>query len=503
MMSIERDSPIPIYHQLKTLIQGQIESGQWRPGDRIPTEQELCHMYDISRSPVRQALKELAYGGILVRRPGLGTFVNDHPPVSPASDASIQIMSSDPYWSRVLDHVSRVWNEEYPDRAITFQISIVEHNQFYNLLSTAVGSGAAPDVAMVDSVWVAGLARSGFLYALEDLDAQWNHTAPGCLPSAFGTDLYPAYVEANSFGGRLYGLPVKADVSLLWYRRDWFAQERLEPPRNWDDLLNAATHFAQPQVREKYNTSFPLAFPGGTAGGEATVYNLMPFIWSAGGKVFDEETGCVMLDAPGTLRALRYLRDLVAEYLVSPPDVVTYDPNATPRLFASGQAAMALGGSYESTIIRETSGWGAEEFVQRVGCVAPPAAPGGQPVSTVGGTSYVIMRQSQRPALVMDVLKEAINPNVVGSLYRSMLQNSPCPSFYAFLSAEAEPLLTRISGMIALGRARPSIPEYVKVSRQLQSMFETAISTTASIDEIVRRTAEFIGAISERPCRQA
>jgi len=209
------------------------------------------------------------------------------------------------------------------------------------------------------------------------------------------------------------------------------------------------------------------------------------------------------LDAPGTLRALRYLRDLVAEYLVSPPDVVTYDPNATPRLFASGQAAMALGGSYESTIIRETSGWGAEEFVQRVGCVAPPAAPGGQPVSTVGGTSYVIMRQSQHPALVMDVLKEAINPNVVGSLYRSMLQNSPCPSFYAFLSAEAEPLLTRISGMIALGRARPSIPEYVKVSRQLQSMFETAISTTASIDEIVRRTAEFIGAISERPCRQA
>jgi hypothetical protein len=55
--------------------------------------------------------------------------------------------------------------------------------------------------------------------------------------------------------------------------------------------------------------------------------------------------------------------------------------------------------------------------------------------------------------------------------------------------------------MIASGRARPSIPEYVKISRQLQGMFETAISTTASIDEIVRRTAEFIGVISERPCR--
>jgi len=491
---IDRDSPVPIYHQLKSLILEQIESGLWRSGDRIPTEQELCRLYAISRAPVRQALSELAREGVLTRSPGRGTFVNSHAPVPSPPDIPIHTLSSDPYWSRVLDHVSQVWNTGDPGQKVGFQVKVVDHGQLYNLLSTAVGSGTAPDVAMVDCVWVAGLAQSGFLYALQDLGSQWNHTE-------FGEDLYPAFIEANSFGDRLYGLPVKADVSLLWYRRDWFTQEGLEPPRHWDDLLNAANHFAQPQIRAKYSSSTPLAFPGGTAGGEATVYNLMPFIWSAGGTVFDEENGCVVLDAPGTRRALRYLRDLVDEHLVSPPDVVTYGPNATPRLFASGQAAMALGGSYESTIIRETGGWGAEEFVQRVGCVPPPAAPGGQPVSTVGGTSYVIMRQSQRPALVMDVLKEAINPNVVGGLYRSMLQNSPCPSFYAFLRPEAEPLLTRVSGMIASGRARPSIPEYVKVSRQLQSMFETAISTTASIDEIVRRTAEFIGAISERPCR--
>ena len=130
--------------------------------------------------------------------------------------------------------------------------------------------------------------------------------------------------------------------------------------------------------------------------------------------------------------------------------------------------------------------------------MAPPAAPGGQPVSTVGGTSYVIMRQCQRPALVMDVLKEAISPNIVGDMYRAMLQSSPCPSFYAFLDSEAEPLLTKVSGMITAGRARPSIPEYAKVSRQLQAIFEAAISDSASVDEIVRRAAEFIGVISER-----
>ena len=496
MADIDRNSPIPIYHQLKSLILDQIESGLWRSGDRIPTEQELCRLYEISRSPVRQALNELAREGVLARRPGLGTFVNAHLAEEPSTDAPIQMTSSDPYWSRVLDHVSHVWNARHLDREVDFQVKVVDHSQLYNLLSTAVGSGAAPDVAMVDCVWVAGLAQSGFLYVLEDLGSQWNHTE-------FEKDLYPAFVEANSFGGRLYGLPVKADVSLLWYRRDWFAREGLEPPRDWDDLVDAAGHFAQPSVQGRYGLTFPLAFPGGAAGGEATVYNLMPFVWSAGGEVFDPETGRVVLDAPETRRAVQFLRDLVALHRVSSAEVVDCGADATPRLFASGRVAMALGGSYESHVIHEASGWGREEFVQRVGCVAPPAAPGGRPVSTVGGTSYVIMRQCRRPTLVMDVLKEAISPDVVGDLYRSMLQSSPCPSFYAFLSPDAEPLLAQTSGMIAAGRARPSIPEYVKVSRQLQAMFEAAISGAAPVEQTVRRAAEFIGAICERPCRLA
>ena len=77
MTNVDRNSPIPIYHQLKTVLQEQIENGLWRPGDRLPTEQELCRMYNISRSPVRQALKELEYERVILRRPGLGTFVED------------------------------------------------------------------------------------------------------------------------------------------------------------------------------------------------------------------------------------------------------------------------------------------------------------------------------------------------------------------------------------------------------------------------------------------
>ncbi len=276
MAEIDRHSPIPIYHQLKTLIQEQIRAGLWRPGDRIPTEKELCQLYGISRSPVRQALKELVYEGVLVRRPGAGTFVNATA-ASPGTGAPIRMMCSDARWSEVLEHVRRLWNEDHRGQEISFEVEVVSHTRLYDLLNEAVGSGAAPDVAMVDCVWVAGLARSGFLYPLEELGSPWNH-------SAFGKDLYPAFVQANSFDGRLYGLPVKADVSLLWYRKDWFNQEGLEPPRDWDDLLRVARHFLQPEVRSRYGLAHPLAFPGGTASGEAAVYALMPFVWSAGGR---------------------------------------------------------------------------------------------------------------------------------------------------------------------------------------------------------------------------
>lgn len=496
MPTVDRASPVPIYHQLKTLVLERIESGLWRPGDRIPTERELCQTHNISRSPVRQALNELAHEGVLVRRPGLGTFVNESASVDASHEISIQMMCSDPHWSGVLQHVSSAWNEEHPNKKITFEINVVSHSDFYDLLSAAVGSGTAPDLAMVDSVWVAGLAKSGFLYALEDLGSQWNH-------SDFGEGLYPVFVDANSLDDRLYGLPVKADTSLLWYRRDWFAQEALTPPQDWDDLLHIGTHFLRPEVQERHGLAYPLAFPGGRAGGEATVYNLMPFVWSAGGEIFDPERGCVTLNAPATWRALRFLQGSIHRYHVSSPDVIGYGHDISPRLFAEGKVAMALGGSYEAEIIQAVSHWSDEDFCQRVGMVAPPAAPGGESVSTVGGTSYVILRQCKRPALVMDVLKVATDPDAIGNLYRSMWLNLPNPSFDAMLASETEPLLTQMSKMVAAGRARPSIPEYVKVSRQLQRMFEAAISSGEPVDDVVERTARFISVITELPCQSA
>ena len=75
MISIDRESPVPLYYQLKQLIAKQITEGEWLPGDMLPTEEQLQEQYGLSRTTVRQALKELEIEGLISRYRGRGTFV--------------------------------------------------------------------------------------------------------------------------------------------------------------------------------------------------------------------------------------------------------------------------------------------------------------------------------------------------------------------------------------------------------------------------------------------
>ena len=72
---IDRTSLIPFYHQLKSLVVEQISWDGLAPGDRLPSDHELCERYGVSRTVARQALGELESEGVLVREKGRGTFV--------------------------------------------------------------------------------------------------------------------------------------------------------------------------------------------------------------------------------------------------------------------------------------------------------------------------------------------------------------------------------------------------------------------------------------------
>ena len=70
--------PLPLYYQLKNIIKAKIESTDFKSNGRLPSEEELCSEYNISRATVRQALLELEHEGYIYRMRGKGTFVTDH-----------------------------------------------------------------------------------------------------------------------------------------------------------------------------------------------------------------------------------------------------------------------------------------------------------------------------------------------------------------------------------------------------------------------------------------
>ena len=68
----------PLYQQIKALILGSLQAGEWKPGEALPSENDLAARFKVSQGTVRKAIDELASENLLVRRQGKGTFVATH-----------------------------------------------------------------------------------------------------------------------------------------------------------------------------------------------------------------------------------------------------------------------------------------------------------------------------------------------------------------------------------------------------------------------------------------
>ncbi|WP_332673579.1 GntR family transcriptional regulator [Aromatoleum sp.] len=77
-MAQESPTFSPLYRQIKSLILQALESGEWRPGQVIPSEQELAARFSVSQGTVRKAIDEMAADNLLIRKQGKGTFVASH-----------------------------------------------------------------------------------------------------------------------------------------------------------------------------------------------------------------------------------------------------------------------------------------------------------------------------------------------------------------------------------------------------------------------------------------
>ena len=78
MRSLDKESPVPLYYQLKEILMAMVDDGDLAPGDIVPSERDLCERFSISRMTASKAMSALVDEGVFRRERGRGTFVS-HP----------------------------------------------------------------------------------------------------------------------------------------------------------------------------------------------------------------------------------------------------------------------------------------------------------------------------------------------------------------------------------------------------------------------------------------
>lgn len=382
-MTIDPSQPIPLYFQLKTLLLESMIRGEYGPGDRLPTEHELCERFGLSRTPVSRALSELAEEGVILRHRRRGTFVNPHWVPRRGRELRVLVPAEGPWENLVRKAV--------PDE-LTTSVVTVPRSDLHRALTHAVAEGHAPDLAVLDSVWMPEFAAAGFLHALEDLDEAW-------VRDEYEADFLPPLVAANRFEGRTYSVSLYADVAGLWYRRHYLKKVHLDPPETWEELREVG------HALLGHGVAHPVALPGGSRGAETTAYCLLAFLASNGVEVLGPDG--VLLNQERTVEALTFLRRLVEESLL-PAEAVLYEWNRPMRLLARGQAAVSFGGSYEARPLAEALGVPVDELDRKAGFMPVPRGPQGSPASLAGTMVCGIFRQAAHPDLALRLLRHII-----------------------------------------------------------------------------------------------
>ncbi|MFA3919457.1 extracellular solute-binding protein [Ruegeria hyattellae] len=173
-----------------------------------------------------------------------------------------------------------------------------------NSVRASAGDGEF-DILATNAIWIPEFYHAGYLEALTDIDP--SITLKEGVPALSETVYWDAEGKINSAeSGKLMGIPLIANVQVLYYRADLYEEHGLEhPPQTWEDVKVAAEAFHD-------SPSFYGIGHQGNRGAPDASFNFLPFLRSHGGSIFADEPGgdySVTINSPEALAALNYWTD--------------------------------------------------------------------------------------------------------------------------------------------------------------------------------------------------
>lgn len=459
-MSIDPELPVPLWFQLREHLLDEIVAGSFDDGRQLPTEHDLCDRFAISRTPVRRALASLSDDGVILRHRRKGTFVNPHWVARNSSGQRLRVAIPDDAWAPHLE--AAVTNRE-------LSLATVPLPELRTRLIRDIGEGNAPDLALVDSVWVHEFAQAGFLHPLDDLDAEW---VAGTHRREF-LDPFVAGVERD---GRTWAVQAEADVAGLWYRRD-VVERAPDTWERWEEVLAA--------------TGGRVSLPGGLAADEAATYVLLAMLASNGATAVARDA--ITLTTPPARRALAFLRSLADRgHLVD--GVATTDDAGAIRMLVDRRADFAMGGSYHAGLLSRLTERSLDDLPEVFAFAPLPEGPDGPASVLAGGMVWVVFRQAAHPRAGMALIRELSSHQALCAMARRTGQLPPRRD--ALEEVADTPFLLDTGRMLSEAILRPSTVAYPRVSGQLAALLEALVGQAADPDDAARATADRIAAIT-------
>lgn len=311
----------------------------------------------------RRIAAALAVTGLALA--GCGT--NDDASAGPAPETDPDALSGTiDVWAmgaegEAMGVLADLFTEEYPD--VTVNVTPVAWDVAHDRLITAVAGGQTPDVTQLGTTWMGEFAQ------IDALDP----TPESVASDAFFEGAWDTTVVDDTS----YGVPWYVETRLLYYRTDLAdAAGWTEPPTDWDELKEMAQALR--------DGGAPNGISLGTSIGAWQQY--LPFVWSNGGAVVDDEMQFT-LDDPANVEALEYYASFFEDGLSSAqPEGFDITP-----AFVQGTFPMFFSGPWHLALIDEVGG---EDFADQWAVAPMPS--GESATSFVGGSNLVVFRDTDQ-----------------------------------------------------------------------------------------------------------
>jgi multiple sugar transport system substrate-binding protein len=380
-------------------------------------------------------------------------------------------------WQEVL----RRFHAEHPGIKVRRQIGPHSSTAFHDLLTQKLKNRSAEvDVFLMDVIWPPEFASAGWALALDERFSQEERG-----------QFFPAGIAANTYEGKIYGVPLNIDTGMLFYRSDLLEARGWKPPKTWPELVKQAKAIV---AEEKRAGRYFQGYSGQFKQYEGLVCDMLEFILSAGGQIIDPDTGRCELAEPDALEAVRYVRDEIMGR-IAPRGSLMYQEPESLALFVQDRALFLRSWPYAWAVSNDPR---KSQVAGKVGIAPLPHFSGGRSFATLGGWQVGVSAYSRQPDAAWAFAKH-ITSRPVQKLFAVKGGRAPTrKDLYDDPQVlKAQPHFAEMRESFAGAAPRPRSPLYPALSRLLQVYFSRALSDPrADLKSLAQSTCRQIEALT-------